>query len=242
MKIANGMDFVNDTHVVGKWEYVDVVDTIDEFDPINLKNPIKDCGFKEIYFLPNGEGYWIFEGWTKGFLCVHYGGDDPILTYKYTIKNMLNNDYIFIEVKNNDEKFVNVLKKVSCKNFKISDFARQENINLPFVMDESVVGKWRSVAYVENIEDFPQNVDRNQTLWLEYIEFKKNGQAIRKYFNQDEWVDKWTNGALLDLKKSVVSKYIIKEIKSVKYMLLEWKMGNYVYASAPATFYVFVKE
>lgn len=242
MQIANGMEFINDDNVIGKWEYIDVVTTFEDFDPLQIKNPVMEKGFEEIYFLPNGKGYWIFEGWTKGFIAIHYGGDDPILTFKYTIKNISGCDYIFIEVNNDDGEFINVLKKVSSKHFELSDFARRENINLPFEYDEKIIGKWKTVAYVENIEDFHDQINTTQTLWLEYIIFYKNGQATRKYFEQDIWQDKWTKGALLDLKKSLVSKYFFKKINNVEYMFLEWKMGNYVYAGKPATYYVFIKE
>ena len=236
------MKFVDDEIVIGKWEYVDVVNSISQFDYKNIKNQVNEKGFDEIYFLPNGKGYWIFEGWTKGFLAIHYGGDDPILTYQYSTKNIDGCDYMFIEVKNEDDDFVNVLKKVSSKRFQISDFVRRENINLPFINDERIVGKWNTVAYVEHIDDFPQNVNFEQTLWLEYIDFKSNGEVRRKYFEEEEWIDKWTKGMLLDQKKSVASKYVFKVIENKEYMFLEWKMGNYIYAGRPATYYVFVRS
>ncbi len=108
MKIANGMEFVNDEKAIGKWVYADTIDSIAEFNPYQIKKTINEDGFDEIYFLPDGKGYWIFEGWTKGYLAIHYGGDDPILTYRYTIKNIDDCEYMFIEVKD-DENFILVI-------------------------------------------------------------------------------------------------------------------------------------
>ena len=36
--------------------------------------------FKELYFLPKGEGYWVFESWSKGVIYYFKGNH-----YKYSI-------------------------------------------------------------------------------------------------------------------------------------------------------------
>ena len=132
------------------------------------------------------------------------------------------------------------MKKVSSKHFKLSDFVIKENINIPFVSDEKIIGTWKTVGYVEKIEQFTGEKNPNQTLWLEKIVFNLDGTAYRKYFDT-KWHDKWSKGVLLDLKKSVVSHYSFKTISGVEYMFLEWKMGNYIYAGMPPTYYVFIK-
>ena len=43
-------EFVNDEKVIGKWK---------------IKNKC-EFPFEEIYFLPCGKGYWVFDNWTKG--------------------------------------------------------------------------------------------------------------------------------------------------------------------------------
>lgn len=239
MKLFNGDTFVNDENVIGKWEFFSNINSFDEFDE-NCKKQELDKGYRRIYFMPEGKGYWVFEGWSKGYVLVHLGGDDPILKYNYTIKKAEKNDYLFLEIKNKDENFIEVFKKVSSAHFKISDFKVTEDINIPFVIDENVLGKWKSVGYVEFIEDFSINENFDEYLWLKTIEFKENGVAIRKYFNDDtNWNDKWTKGLLLDQVKEVASKYIIKKINNEDYMFMEWKMGNYIYDKQKPWFYVF---
>ena len=84
--MVNNMPFINDDDVIGKWEYYDLIQSEEHFDFNKPKSKIKNKGFKEIYFLHNGQKYWIFEGWTKGFLFTHYGGYEPVNCNKYTIK------------------------------------------------------------------------------------------------------------------------------------------------------------
>lgn len=232
--------FENDANAVGKWEFWDKIDKPEQF--TDTCAATQDCGydFKKVYFLPNGQGYWIFEAWTKGKLYIHYGGDDPILCFPYQIKQTKNGCFMLLFVDNEDGKFICVLKKTSNQHFSINDVKKVEDVNLPFVEDEHIIGKWKSVAYVEKIDDFEKGAyDKSLRMWLEWVEFFENGKAKRKYFDDTSWNDRWTQGKLLDLTKSIVSNYQIKIINGKEYLFLEWKMGNYVYGGMPPTFYVF---
>ena len=81
-----GYKFVNDSKVIGKWEFWDRIDAVDQFNDNLVSNKDSGYDFKTIYFLPQGQGYWIFEAWSKGKLYIHYGGDDPVLCFPYEIK------------------------------------------------------------------------------------------------------------------------------------------------------------
>ena len=205
-KIANGMPFINDEKAIGKWDFFDIVSSQYEFNPIRVLNPTFNKGFKEIYFLPEGEKYWVFEGWTKGYLLIHYGGTEPILTYKYTIKDIAGCSYMFIEVKEKEDTYIEVLKKVSERHYKLKEIGRRENINVPFVFDEKIIGSWNTVGFVDSIDEFCGYIKPNDTFWLRKVSFCPNGQAVRKY-SDEEWHDKWSRGVLLDQTKSTVSRY-----------------------------------
>ena len=58
MQIANGMEFVDDEAVIGKWENIGWTACGDAFSVANLHE--KSGDFSLLYFLPNGEPYWIF--------------------------------------------------------------------------------------------------------------------------------------------------------------------------------------
>lgn len=240
-KIANGMSFINDETAIGKWKYFDIIKTRDDFNPSATVNPESNKGFKEIFFLPDGEKCWIFEGWTKGYLLIHYGGDEPILCYKYSIENIDNVFYMFIEIKEDDVTYIEVLKKVSSKRFKLSEIGRRENIDILFVSDDKIIGDWYAVGFVENIADFRGDIQPNENFWLRKITFKSNGDVIRKY-SDEEWHDKWSKGVLLDLNKLTVSQYTFLKIDGTEYMFLEWKMGNYVFGGMPPNYYIFARK
>ncbi len=238
--IANDMPFIDDENVIGKWEFFDLIKTRAEF-KTDTRHPVTASIFKEIYFLPNGEKYWIFEGWTKNYLFVHYGGDEPILCYKYSIEEIDNYSFMFLEINGNDNDYIQVFKKVSNKRFKLLEIGKRENVNIPFVFDEKIIGSWDAVDFIENIEDFKVMGPLNENLWLKNIIFYQNGKVIRKYVDE-EWQDKWSKGVLLDLNKLIVSNYVFKTIDDIEFLFLEWKMGNYIFGEMPPSYYVFIRS
>ena len=239
--IANGMIFENDEAVIGKWEHFDNLNSLEEFDSNYPRNSVSDKGFKEIYFLPNGEKYWIFEGWTKGYLLIHYGGDEPILCYKYTLKKIGIETYMFLEITENEKSYINILKKVSNKRFALNEIGRRDNIDLPFIVDKNIIGKWKSIGFVNSIIDFIVPVLSQDDLWLKSICFNENGAAIRIY-SDETWSDIWTSGFLIDRTKMTASVYAIRIINDTEYLFVQWKMGNYVYGGANPSYYVFIRD
>lgn len=183
---------------------------------------------KKYIFWKTGKKYWIFEGWTKGFLLVHYGGNELVLCYKYTIREEENNDFLFVE--SSDKQQIYVLKKTSDKHFHINEIGQRDNINLPFIADDRVLGRWKSICFVNNADDFDPNNSDNE-LWLKETNFYPNGRVVRIY-SDESWEDKWTKGFVLDCKKSTASQYTFKSIDNIEYLFVEWKMGNYVYGGA----------
>lgn len=238
---SDNIPFKNDEKAVGKWEYYNTVKTQEDFDPNAITRPMPDNAFGEIYFLPDGEKYWIFEGWTKGYLFVHYGGNEPVFRFKYTIKDFTNHSFMFLQPESQNNSHIEVLKKVSSKRFQLLEIGRRDSVDIPFVYDERILGKWKSVGFAENIEDFTGDTNSTDCFWLREIVFFENGTVIRKY-DDDEWYDKWSKGVLLDLNKQTVSHYFFKTIHEIEYLFLEWKMGNYVFGGMPPSYYVFTRK
>ena len=231
--LANGMDFVNDEAVIGKWDNIGWIEDLKSYtiEKINAKSN----EYENLYFLPNGEPYWIFEGWTKGFLLIHYGGDEPVLTYKYEIRDINGKSYLFLRLDNKTEIFV----KVSSQHYNKETLGNHDNIDLPFVYDDNVIGIWNSVGFVDKIEDFSPD-KKVEKLYLKSIEFNADGSAIQKYMD-DEWQDKWTKGYLLNIHRTTAAAYEIHNIDGIEYLFLQWKMGNYIYGGIKPSFYVFAR-
>lgn len=233
--------FVNDKEAIGKWEYYGILKSSTVFDPNMAREEFNGIGIKEIYFLPNGGKYWIFEGWTKGVLYIHYGGDAPVLSCKYEIIDAKQMKFMLLELTEADGSVITeVLIKTSSKEFKVSDFAKKDNIDIPFAHDPKIIGKWKSVGFVQNIDDFDGG-ESKEMLWLKSVAFYDSGEAIREYFD-DTMKDIWTKGFMIDKVKSTLSAYSFKEIMGQEYMFLQWKMGNYCYGGAEPAYYVFVRQ
>lgn len=243
--LINDMPFINDEDVIGKWEYYDIIQSEEQLDISRVNPMIDNKGFKEIYFLPDGQKYWIFEGWTKGFLFIHYGGDEPVIYNPYKIKKINDDLYMFLEVNadslNGEKPYINILKKTSAKRYAISEIGVHDNIDLPFIMDENVLGLWKSVDFVYSIGDFNVNSPKTSTLWLKSICFNNDGTAAREY-SDETWHGSWTNGILIDKKKATASAYEIRLFDDKEYLFLEWKMGNYVYGGTQPEYYVFERS
>ncbi len=231
--IANGMEFVSDEAVIGKWTNIGWIEDLNSFSIERLHDKSND--YEDLYFLPNGEPYWIFEGWTKGFLLIHYGGDEPILTYRYEIKNWNEKCYLFLRLEDKTEVFV----KVSNNRYKKELLGNHDAIDLPFTYDNEVIGKWRSINFIDKMEDFSPN-HRIENLYLKEIEFYTDGNIVQRYMDE-EWNDKWTKGFLLNLHRTTAAAYEIHYIEGVPYLFLEWKMGNYIYGGMKPNYYVFTR-
>lgn len=231
---TNGIEFVNDESVIGKWKNIGWAQNLNEFS-INCLNE-KSGDFEDLYFLPNGESYWIFEGWTKGVLFIHYGGDEPVLTYKYDTKNVNGNLCLFLRLDDKTEVFIKVDSIHYCK----ETLGNHDDINMPFVNDNRVIGMWHSVAFVQSIEDFSAN-NLIDNLPLKSIEFKADGSAEQNYMDNEMWQDKWTLGYVLNLHRNTAAKYELRNIDKKDYLFLEWKMGNYIYGNKRPDIYVFTR-
>jgi hypothetical protein len=243
--LINGMPFINDEDVIGKWEFYDLIGSQDRYDFTRSRSKIRNKGFREIYFLPNGQRYWIFEGWTKGFLFTHGGGDEPVICNSYTIEKVNDDMYMFVKVDGDgstgSESYINVLKKVSGKKYVLSEIGVRDNIDLPFIMDESIIGLWKTIDVVQNIDDFIMNVPKMNIFWLKSICFIENGTAIREY-GDEKWYDFWTKGLLISMEMITASAYEIRIINNEEYLFVEWKMGNYVYGGAVQEYHVFKRS
>ena len=229
---------VDDKEVIGKWERVAVLEPQEAFIPAT-ESAETDVGYAEIYFLPQGQGYWIFEGWTKGNLFVHYGGDEPVLCFAYRVKELNGQTYLFLNVEEDNVPYVEVLKKVSDQHYTKWEIGRHDDTDIPFVQDDAIIGQWHSVACVWTPEEFEGDI-AEQNLWLRSVTFTADGVAVQNY-DGEEWQGRWTKGALIDEGRATVSKYFFVERQGKEYLFMEWKTGNYVYGGMEPAYYVFEK-
>ena len=111
-----------------------------------------------------------------------------------------------------------------------------DDIDLPFVNDEEVIGAWNSVDFVDEISEFkPSETYWEGDLYLEELVFKAEGKLSVRYL-------KWTKGIVMHSGDTTASAYTIKEIDGTTYMFFEWKSGDYIFRDMKPSYYVLKKE
>ena len=226
--------FVDDERVVGKWKKLAVVKSKEDF-TLNKFDDEDIFDYKEIYFLPNGEQYWVFS-WTKDVLYLK----DRALPYEIIDGKL----YIgIIDAKTNTLDNYAVYEKVDNKEYKKEEIKIRDNTNIPFINDDEVIGFWEAVDYVRDFEDFKVGEKSwSEELFLKEYIFKPKGSLLVSYNKFDEIAQlKWSKGVVINAKWATVSSYTIKTIGEDKYMFMEWKSGDYVFGAEVHGCYVFKK-
>jgi hypothetical protein len=254
--------FIHDPNIIGKWESVDFVNNPEDFVP-GKKNWQCNLWLKELRFSEGGETNWDFQ-WTKGLVIE---STDRTASH-YVIKTINGSQYMFFEWKGGDYTILHrkpgwyVLVKTDSKNISIrlrdtelpeGSFIDKrgfivDKIDYPFVNDPNVIGKWESVDFVREIEEFVAGKKQWQhhggKLYLYSMNFGIEGN-VDNVFNVDKGttttVDKWTKGLVLNERNKTASRYTIKKIDGSTYMFYEWKSGDYGMRHARPHYYVLEK-
>jgi len=212
-------EFINDEKVIGKWKIIDQNDFI----------------FDEIYFLPNGKGYWVFDGWTKGFLKIMN------VNHKYKIKG--EELWLYLNDLNRNVGKIVKYKNIDHLNYKMSEIKQIDDVSYTFEVDLDVIGTYKAIAYVDDL-DINLIMNEQSDLYINKMVFIKDGTII--YETEDgKVVDdlKWTKGKVIDDVVDFIScVYKIIHKDNLTYLFLEWKNGDYLYGKRKPKYYVFLKE
>jgi len=251
--------FVNDQQVIGKWQIVDMVETVDQFSP-DKKLWQSDLILKELAFINEGKmlisvtqgngklGPTNFK-WTQGMVLNKW----EKTASKYEFKDINGTSYMFLECKSGDYTYFHkkpwylVLTKVDDTDYSnYKPTAIEDKVDYPFVDDPQLIGTWETVDYVKTIDDFNtmgsiQSMIGN--LFLVQLDIVENGKISAKTTegNIPEGFLTWTKGLILDTKHKIASKYEIKEIKGDTYLFYEWKSGDYSYREIKPEYFVLKK-
>lgn len=227
-------NFVNDEKVVGKWKKLAVVKNKEDFIASKFDdNDIFD--FEQIYFLPNGEEYWVFS-WTKGILYL----EDRQLPYEIVDGKLFIG---IVDFKTNTIDNYAVYEKVDDKHYTKEEISIKDNTNIPFITDERVIGFWDCVDYVHNFDEFEigKKFWSMDLLLTKYV-FESNGKLFVGYNDSDIlYPINWSKGVVINKNRSTVSEYTIKEIDNETIMFVEWKSGDYTFGGEVYGYYVFKK-
>ncbi|MDE6593186.1 MAG: MerR family transcriptional regulator [Oscillospiraceae bacterium] len=225
------LPFENDEKIIGRWEIVG--------------EPAVNMGSckRELYFLPNGEWYWCY-GWTKGKFLYNDGCSSRVCDY--TLDNSGDDLYMTINFKTCGGTIDPIhLKKLDSNRYTSSNLARKDNIDLPFENDPQILGKWKAVDFIKSKKDFSTKPGHSgQEFYFSQIEFLPGGECGSVY--GDETISgsdrqTWTKGCVLRKWNSTACGYEIISSDNRKFLIMEWKSGDYRWGGFDTDYYVFEK-
>ena len=224
-------NFIDDENALGKWVYCGSAKRKGE------KVDNKPYFLKEIYFMEDGQGYWLIKAWSKGELYV-YPGEYPIPEiYPYEIDG----DKLYVSVlddKSREVDRVAIYDRVDRKRYNPKDLKRRDNTDLPFETDDEVIGTWKGVAVVNCPEKFNPD-DKNFPSFIFDITFYDQGNLKLRYTDGRIVNQKWTKNFCLDGLNSLTPKYEIKNINGKEFLFCENKNGDYIYNGNVSSYFVF---
>ncbi len=247
------LPFCKDSEVLGKWELVDLLPSAEQFCPQKRKysgNPA-EIWLKELYFMPNGEGYWIIQSWTRGSFVTTFSIPKHTLRHSYEIRDVDGQSYLFAAIFDDYEHFrhggkpnIYVYQKVSDRIYTKDDIRRKDNVNLPYVPDNTVLGTWKVRDFVQSRRDFDPTIQRFDPNGLYFIgvRFLPDGTAETHYQNDPCWYPhRYTKGYLLQEGQQISEQYELCDFDGKVYLFVQWKSGDYVFGGRKPSWYVFEK-
>ena len=227
--------FINDEQAIGKWKYIATAISKEHYlagDTTQYNNIL----IKQLFFLPNGEGYWIFDKWTKGEIY-HFRG----VVYKYEIED----GKLFLYIYNCDNEFeiVGIYEKEdNLEHTKEDAIVGKDNTNMPFVSDEDAIGSWSVVDWIgieEKYTYIPKDDVDMSDMFLANLSLLSNGDCFLEKADKEIIKMNWTKEFILNHNRNLASNYIIKHIDNELYLIMDWKSGDYVYGGG--LFFLLIK-
>jgi len=117
-------------------------------------------------------------------------------------------------------------------------YCERKMVNEPdssFVNDPQVIGTWKSVDFVKDIDDFdPDRKNWRGDLFLKEVSFMKNGRTA------GPWT--WTKGLIIHPGDMTAAKYVIKGIGGGTFLFFEWLSDDVTIRGMKPSYYVLKKK
>lgn len=240
--------FENDERLLGRWEFVDCLPSKEQFCPARIKNTAPPW-LKEFVALPDGEGYWIFDGWSKGIIRTCTGWEHRRLNHQYEIEERDGESYLFLSMVTPEyadyggRPVIWVFRKRESRAFTREELRHTDPVDRRFVPDERVVGRWVSCDCVKEPDLFDPGCPSvsEERLFVEAMEFESGGKCTRTYRREKDPIHclTWSLGTVLDRINRLAEAYEIRAIDKRDFLFVEWKTGDYIYAGRHPVYYVF---
>ncbi len=124
----------------------------------------------------------------------------------------------------------------------------RDNIDIPYLPDEALVGKWKACALVSSISDFsPEHTYDRSTLSVLELEVWPRGLCMKKMLGAHGSYERsltYSKGFLINIAEELTEEYCIRHDPNTErtYLFVAHKSGDYQYEGKIFVYYVFEKE
>ena len=197
------LPFADDSSIIGRWDIVGEYAVKQDF--LDRRSDCYDVipnSTRSIYFLPGGERYWCY-GWTRDKLLIDTG--DSTSVNDYEVKEMDGERFMFVQLKSYYYRrggipTTLVLRQINHIAYTARQIAKKDNLDIPFVPDERVLGSWKAHSYCNEKEDFSPRRASEKPLYFSRITFSKGGKCVSEYGGdkiEGKDMQEWTRGYVL---------------------------------------------
>lgn len=122
----------------------------------------------------------------------------------------------------------------------------EDKTDYPFVDDPAVIGKWQSVDFISQTDEFsPDKRIYKDPFYIKELVFIKDGKMLTATNYGSGSLGPttltWTKGMVTSKQYKTASKYVFKEISGTTFMFFECKDGGYTYFHLKPKIYVLKK-
>ncbi|MBR4868172.1 MAG: MerR family transcriptional regulator, partial [Clostridia bacterium] len=231
------LPFENCDQMLGKWELIG--ETSASYDLVNI-TPIKEPLYSVLYFLPGG-AFYRHISWSKGVVYVLSSKRRAVVANGCRMVERNKERFLVVEwdrdvvAADDDNGRCYVYRQVDNKSYALEEtYVAQDKVDLPYVMDEAVIGRWLTCDLVSSVEAFSPKTPRTsqKDWWITKMQITQQGLCIWTFRGQSgeyERLDSYTKGVILDKENQFANRYWVKEIDGKQYLLVEHKSGDYLY-------------
>lgn len=245
------MPFEDDPRVIGKWTYCgDLAPDMQFCDEQTLTQKV--VSQTHLYFLPGGCNIWMYF-WSKDYLYFMLPDFNVIVPNAYRVFCV--GDVTYMELNWMVDIFLGDTHTCTTRIYRQEDtrayteretYVVHDDLDVPYVPDECVLGKWETVDIVRDPDAFRSKKKYWQgDFWIVDMEFLGRGVCVQTRRANGGLYQKgleYSAGIVLDRERGFVQHYRIFIENQTEYLIMEHKSGDYCYKGTVGCYYVFKRK
>ena len=134
-------------------------------------------------------------------------------------------------------------KEDSCAYTEKDAYLYTDDVNLPFVADDFVLGRWEAFDIIESPDRFSIASGRRnkRSFYVRELHFFERGMCRKLSASHMNWLN-YTAGYILNRADAVAEHYEARSIAGEDYLIVEHKSGDYRYLGKIFCYYVFRRK